>query len=339
MGIDGSFSAGAACTLMRILTDSRDRLSEFASANTTLTDIPASLLTEPEEQVWRVLADQEFTWAGCVTDEPSSAFWRRLIVIESAPRSQFDALHEALADGVTLDGPTAAVALTGQRFRGQRGRPWSAVEGNLFLTVGLPVGAPAAELVPGLIMLPAVSVVDAVRVIGGAGVRPSIKWVNDILIDGRKVAGVLASTVCRDGLVEAAVLGIGVNIVHAPPLEPTPFVPTAGCLKDAGINTTVAQFVWCVLDCLAKRFDTLRRRGPAGLLQSYREASCVLGQRVRIWDESTDSTCKAQMWPVPLASGVVTSIADDLSLEIEGHAAPVSRGRLAFEEVCEAQGV
>ncbi len=324
---------------MRVLTDCKEHLNEFVSANSTRTSMSACCLEEPEKRVWEALSERRMAWTARVTDRPSGAFWHRMVVVERAPRSQFDALHEALTDGLTLDGPTAAVALTGQGFRGQRGRPWSVIEGNLFLTVGLPLGLPAAELVPGLIMLPAVSVIDAIRTVGPAGIAPSIKWVNDILLDGRKVGGVLASTVCRDSVVEAAVLGIGVNIGHAPVLEPTPFVPAAGCLKDAGINTTLPRFTCCVLESLDKRYDAFKAHGPAGLLRSYRELSCVVGQRVRLWDESTDSAWETKRWPAPLACGVVTAIADDLSLEIEGHAGSVSRGRLAFEEVCEALGV
>jgi len=245
---------------MRILSDSDYCLSEFVGAGLACTEIAASRLGETEKRVWDSLSKADIAWTASVDDGQTSPFWQRLVVIERAPRSQFDALHEALTKGLTLDGPTGIVALSGEQFRGQRGRPWSAVEGNLFLTVGLPVGLPVADLVPGLVMLPAVSVIDAIHAVGGSHARPSIKWVNDILIDGRKVAGVLASTVCREGVVEASVLGIGVNNAHAPALEPTPFVPSAGDLKDAGINTPLRKFLWCVLESLASRYDALLKR-------------------------------------------------------------------------------
>jgi len=324
---------------MRILSDSEYCLSEFVGADVPRTNTGLSLLGETEKRVWNSLSSAEIAWTVSVDGGQASSFWRRLVMIERACRSQFDALHEALADGLSLDGPTVALALSGEQFRGQRGRPWSAVEGNLFLTVGLPVGLPVAEVMPGLVMLPAVSVIDAIHASGGSHALPSIKWVNDILIDGRKVAGVLASTICRDGVVEACVLGLGVNNARAPSLEPTPFVPSAGDLKDSGINTALPKLLWCVLESLASRYDALLKRGPAELLESYREASCIVGKRVRIWEESTDSLCESGAWPAPLASGVVSSIEDDLSLRIEGVPTPVGRGRLALEEACEALGI
>jgi biotin-(acetyl-CoA carboxylase) ligase len=322
---------------MRILIDCKDRLAEFVPAGADWEETPVETLAEPERGLWRALAEGPVAWTAQPTVATRRASWRRMIIIGHAARSQFDALHDALGRGIVLDGPTAVLALGGDQFHGQRGRPWSAIAGNLFLTVGLPVGAPAADLVPALIMLPTVAVVDAIRACGGA--TPTIKWVNDVFVDGRKVAGVLAASVCRDDLLEAAVLGLGVNVAHAPAIEPSPFVPAAGCLTDAGIEVTLADFTWSVLDCLAERYRALLEKGPATLLDSYRAASCIVGRRVRVWDESTDRIGAPEAWPPPIAAGIVSSIGPDLSLMIAGRREPVSRGRLALEEVCVALGL
>ena len=323
---------------MRILTDCRERLVDSFPPMITWMEREATVLEEPDQQLWRTLAATSRAWTARLEGRGSSPFWHRLIVIEQAARSQFDALHEALADGLFLDGPTAVLALGGRKFRGQRGRRWSAVKGNLFLTVGLPGGAPAARLVPGLVMLPAVAVVDAIRRYGAANPGPEIKWVNDILVNGRKVAGVLTATLCCNGLLEASVLGIGVNVERAPEIAPTPFAPAAGCLVDAGIRVALGRFMWDVLDRLADRYRRLLEEGPSDLLHSYREASCVVGRRVRVWEESADRFETADAWPAPLAVGVVRSIEQDLSLRIDGRREPVGRGRLALDEVCAAMG-
>ena len=324
---------------MRILTDCREHASGLAPAGTAWIPCEASVLDEPERGLWRVFAESPAAWAATPAVGTSSNFWCRLIVIADATRSQFDALREALGDGLTLDGPTAILAIDGRNFRGQRGRPWSTIEGNLFLTVGLPVGAPAAELAPGLIMLPAVALVDAIRDCGSTASPPTIKWVNDVLINGRKVAGVLAASICRNGSLEAAILGLGVNVAHAPDVQPTPFVPTAGCLMEEGINVTLPDFLGRVLERLAERCRTLLEEGPAELLDAYRRASCVVGQHVRVWDESSDRFGESRVCPPPLASGLVRSIEQDLSLRIDGRRAPVARGRLALEEACVALGL
>ena len=324
---------------MRVLTDCRERASELAPRVTSWIPYEASLLDEAERGLWRVLTESPTAWVTTFESGKSSDFWHRLIIIGEAARSQFDALHEALGHGLTLDGPTAVMALDGHNFRGQRGRPWFVAKGNLFLTVALPVNAPAAPLTPGLIMLPAVTLVDAICDCGGAGSRPAIKWVNDILINGRKVAGVLAASLCRNGSLEAAVLGLGVNVARAPNIEPTPFVPAAGCLIEEGVDITLPRFLWCVLDRLAERHEAWLEKGSTELLDAYRQASCVVGQRVRVWNESCDLSAVSNTCPPPIAAGVVRSIEQDLSLRIDAREAPITSGRVAFEEACVALGL
>ena len=324
---------------MRVLTDCTERLAGFLPSGTSWTKKRLSTLDASERNLWRVLSPKPALWTAQPATGSAGSFWRRVIIIGQAPRSQFDALHEALADGLSLDGPTAMLALDGRGFRGQRGRPWSTAAGNLFLTFGVPIGAPADDLLSGLVMLPAVVGVDAIRECGLEHPQATIKWVNDILVDGRKVAGVLTATVCRQGVVEAAVFGLGVNLARAPLIEPTPFVPAVGCLAETGIEVSLARFLWSVLDRFADRYRALLDRGTAALLQPYREASCVVGRHVRVWNESVDSLATPAEWPTPLASGRVRSIAPDLSLMIEGYERPITRGRLALEDVCLAMGL
>ena len=140
-------------------------------------------------------------------------------------------------------------------------------------------------------------------------------------------------------MLETAVLGIGVNVARTPAIGPTLFVPAVGSLAEEGISLSLATFFWCVLDKLAERYRALLEHGPDTLLRSYREASCVVGQRVRVWDQSADYSGPVGEWPTPLAAGIVTSIETDLALRIDGHGNPVRSGRLALEEACAALGL
>ena len=267
---------------VHILTDCRQCLEDWVPYGTASSAGSASALDSPESDLWRALSDGVTAWETRPTPGGQSSFWRRLIVIARATRSQFDALHEALANGLSLDGPTAAVALDGRGFRGQRGRQWATAPGNLYLTVVVPMNAPASDVVAGLTMLPAVAVVDAIRGCGADEARPTIKWVNDILIHGRKVGGVLTSTVCRGGLIESAVIGIGVNVSRAPRVEPTPFVPRVGCLREFCGDVGLGPFTWGVLESIAKWYHALFDGNCEVLLRAYIEASCVVGSPVRV---------------------------------------------------------
>lgn len=94
--------------------------------------------------------------------------------------------------------------------RGRRGRAWASAPGNLYLSMIVDGGKQAAA--PGLLSL-AVGVAAA-EACGGYGARVRLKWPNDLMIDDAKLAGIL---------IEAAapwryVVGLGVNLTHAPAL-------------------------------------------------------------------------------------------------------------------------
>ncbi len=96
--------------------------------------------------------------------------------------------------------------------RGRRGRAWAAPEGNLAATYLGATQKPAAELAL-LGFAAALAVADIVEASGAAA---TLKWPNDVLIGGRKCAGILLeSGAARDGRLWFA-LGVGINLAHAP---------------------------------------------------------------------------------------------------------------------------
>lgn len=322
---------GSSPPQLRVLSDCPRAAAALLPPGMAWRPIDDAVLDPAEQALWRALSRDRCLH---VADLPAPVrLWRRLVVIADAERSQLDALHDALAGGAPVAGPTACLALDGSGFRGQRRRAWATVPGNLFLVVALFPDAPAAALLPGLIALPAVALVDAITRLGGTA---RIKWVNDVLLDGRKVAGVLTTSQCRGPTMEAALLGLGVNVACAPDLTPTPFVPRVGSLQAAGVEASLREALWAVLDALAGRWRELLVAGPGPLVGAYRDAACVVGEQVRIWHESDETVGPVASWPPPFAAGVVQAIDDDLSLRLRGRDAPLHEGRLAFESACVA---
>ena len=107
------------------------------------------------------------------------------------------------------DDPEGAVAATEEQTegRGRLGREWHAPHGSSVLASVLLRPTLPVERWPELSLVAGGSVADAVR---AAGVEPTVKHPNDVLVAGRKLAGILAEA--RDGIV---VLGIGVNVLQA----------------------------------------------------------------------------------------------------------------------------
>ena len=106
---------------------------------------------------------------------------------------------------------TVVVAETQQASRGRFGRTWVSQPGNLYFSV---VFYPRLDSLPLLSILAGVAVVQAIS--KTTGLRPRIKWPNDVLVDGKKVAGILVESVISGEEVRYAVLGIGINVALDP---------------------------------------------------------------------------------------------------------------------------
>jgi BirA family biotin operon repressor/biotin-[acetyl-CoA-carboxylase] ligase len=108
----------------------------------------------------------------------------------------------------TWDTGTVVLADFQQAGRGRSGRSWLAPPGTSVLASVL--FQPRAAIPAGdYIMLASLAVLDAVR--QSAGIQPRLKWPNDVLIHGRKVAGILGEH-AGSGTDERVILGIGINV-------------------------------------------------------------------------------------------------------------------------------
>ena len=290
--------------------------------------------------IWNALAPRRtgYRLAGPPTGavRTGSGDWDLLVVIDAAPSSQFDVLRDLAGRPHGLPAAVAAVALTGDGFHGHRGRSWSAARGNLHLSLGCRLDLPAASCALALTAVPAVAVIDAVRAVAPTLPAVGIKWVNDILASGRKIAGVLTATQSERQRVTSAVFGIGLNVAQSPEVVPTLFVPQVGCLHDlpGARSVTLAAVLTATMAAVSRRLVELARIGPEPLLAAYRTDSLVVGQRVRVWAEGLADSDDPRTLPPPLAAGRVAAIGADLALLFEGQQRPITQGRLAFETVC-----
>jgi len=135
--------------------------------------------------------------------------WRLSVFDELGSTSDYcvAAAHEGAAEGL------AVLALRQTAGRGSRGRQWQAPEGNLNLSLLLRPNTPARRA--GLYsLLTGVAVVEALAEL--AAPTATLKWPNDVLIGGDKVAGILIDAVPAGMLLNWLVIGIGVNLANAP---------------------------------------------------------------------------------------------------------------------------
>ena len=111
-----------------------------------------------------------------------------------------------LGEGDAEEG-AVVVAETQTAGRGRQGRNWVSQPGNLLVSV---LFRPTLEALPFISIIGGVAAARAVRKV--TGLEPQIKWPNDLLIQGRKVAGILAESAIAGDTVWYAVLGVGMNV-------------------------------------------------------------------------------------------------------------------------------
>ncbi len=302
------------------MTDAPGATRAFLPAGIDWTPAPPEY---PASHIFLKLAGGKTGWLARATGPD-----RTCILIDDAGNSQFDDIQQALHEGISLPDGLACLALTGSRFRGQRQRAWSATRGNLHLTSHYAVSLESSGSHAILTMIPAVAAAESIVAVSEGRLAPSIKWINDIWLEGAKVSGVLTATSVRGMRIEHVIFGIGMNVAVAPAIEPTPFVPRAGCLAgaDAAMKEVLPELFSAITARLDELVELVRRGGGASVFDRYRALAGFLGAEVTIWPEGTSD------WEhtAPVCRGRVLELHADLSLTVSGQAGRVAGGRMAF---------
>lgn len=130
---------------------------------------------------------------------------RNILYYPSLP-STMDTARKMARDGM-CEG-TVILAAEQTAGKGRRGRKWfSAPEGSISLSVIL---YPSPPQLPQLNMVAGLATVNCIE--KATGLRPVIKWPNDVLLNGRKVAGILMENIFEAGELMTAIVGIGLNV-------------------------------------------------------------------------------------------------------------------------------
>ena len=114
------------------------------------------------------------------------------------------------------DCPCAVQAVHQTRATGQRGRPWSSPRGGLWISAALPWNGPPPASTELLGLAIAVSMAQRLE---RRGLCIRIKWPNDLLVDGRKLAGLLPRLVFRGSRLRLVRVGFGLNVANRAPTQ------------------------------------------------------------------------------------------------------------------------
>ena len=162
--------------------------------------------------------------------------------------------------------------------RGRRGRTWESPAGNLMTTLLIAPGVGASEAAR-LSFVAALAVHDlAARYARHAAVR--VKWPNDVLVNGRKVAGILLETAGEEslGVLPWLAIGIGVNLVHGPAEALFP----ATTLGEHGPAPSADEALAELAEAWETRFRVWRVSGFAAIREAWLEVAAGLGQPIEV---------------------------------------------------------
>jgi len=188
------------------------------------------------------------------------------------------AAQRSAADGAAEG--TVVIAESQTKGRGRLGRSWvSPPFRNLYLSVVLrpPIAAAAA---PQIALVAGVAAVDAAR---HWAPHAAVKWPNDVVIDGRKLAGILAEMDADAERVRSVIVGIGVNLNTTAADFPSDLRDKAIGLRTAvGHPVDRVDFTDRLLSRLEEHYDLFVRRGFAAIRPLWEARASLTGRGVRI---------------------------------------------------------
>jgi BirA family biotin operon repressor/biotin-[acetyl-CoA-carboxylase] ligase len=189
---------------------------------------------------------------------------------------------EGFRRAAVLAGPIWILAGVQTAGRGRRARPWSSPQGNFHGTLVLKPTEPP-ETVALRSFVTALALRDALVQVTGLATSFTLKWPNDVLCNGGKLAGILLESQGLNGSDPVLCIGIGVNLIAAPdPAQVEPgAVPPVSLLQETGLRITPEAFLDALAPAYAAWEATFQTKGFAPLRTAWLAHAARLGETIR----------------------------------------------------------
>jgi len=171
---------------------------------------------------------------------------------------------------------TVVVADEQTAGRGRVKRAWLSPKGCIALSIIL---YPSVLHLPSLVMLASLAVVRSIEAV--TGLKPQIKWPNDVLVNGKKVCGILIESQVKRANVEHAIIGIGANVNFRVSDFPG-IAPIATSLSDElGGEVSRLDIIRHLLVEIERLYLTLLG-GAGAIYEEWRDCLVTLGRKVQV---------------------------------------------------------
>jgi BirA family biotin operon repressor/biotin-[acetyl-CoA-carboxylase] ligase len=179
--------------------------------------------------------------------------------------------------------------------RGRRGRSWLSPRGSVALSIIL---YPDVSYLPSLIMLASLAVVNSIRAV--TGLESGIKWPNDVLINGKKVCGILIESEVRGDKVDYSIVSPGINVNVRLADYPEIAATATSLAGEMGRDVSRRDIVRHLLVEVERLYLALRAGGS--VFEAWHDHLVMLGKDVRVTEGEK------------LYQGIAESVARDGSL-------------------------
>lgn len=200
--------------------------------------------------------------------------------------------------------------------RGRLGRVWESPKGNIYASFLLRKDM-MPERAAGITLAAAMAVIDAVE--STLCIRPSIKWPNDIILEGKKLCGILTEMSAEIDKIEYLVIGPGIN-VNARVGYSEDLEDKVISLRDVlGMKIDRLELAGALVNAMFKRCADYAEHGLKNMIEDYQKRSCILGKEVFIIKNGQQR------------AGIVTGFTEngELKFESEGETLYIATGEVS----------
>lgn len=198
---------------------------------------------------------------------------------------------EAARVASALSGPEWILALNQTASRGRRGRVWKFPKGNFAGTLVLhPNETP--DIVALRSFVASLALYDAFIACGVQPLALALKWPNDVLLNGGKVAGILLESIGASGGVMHLAIGIGVNLVDAPMIADVEegAIRPVSLLSETGVSIDPEDFIDLLANAYARLETKFKTYGFAPIREGWLARAAKLGEVITARTMTSETT-------------------------------------------------
>lgn len=207
------------------------------------------------------------------------AFWKGVLFYEKIDST--NELASALSIKRNLDSGTVIIADMQEKGKGRMGRSWVSPPGlNIYMSIVLrPELGPRDSTL--LTIIPALACAAAVR--SEAGLDIMVKWPNDLVVQGKKLGGILTELKTDLDKIHVAIIGIGLNVNMTGRDFPEEIRPIATSMREVtGKLYSRSAVIIGILREIEYLYAKLKTDGKEAMLAEWRRVSSILGKKVNV---------------------------------------------------------